>query len=157
MSITFSGTTDNSNFNALTNQSTEYKVLDKGTNIVAKANQKAVIKDETIILNSGMSNSPNHPQIIAEAAGSEITFDGCNIQTGIANPAQKQIRGNINLINSRLLVKPSNGRVNTLSVNKVEGLALKVERKTPREQMFLYVNQNAIIRGLPGKPNIFGV
>lgn len=155
MQITFSGTTDNSNFNALTNQTTEYKVLDKGTNIVAKANQKAIIKDETLILNSGMSNSPNHPQIIAEATGSEITFDGCNIQTGIAFPPQKQIRGKVNLINSRLLVKPANGRVNTLLVNKIEGLALKVDRKNAREQMFLYMNPNGVIQGLPGKPNIF--
>lgn len=155
MSITFSGSTDNTNFNLLTNQTTEFKVMNKGESITTKPNQKAIIKDETLILNSGLTNSPNHPQIVAEATGSEITFEGCNIQTGIANPAQKQIRGNINLINSRLLVKPSNGRVNTLSVNKVEGLALKVERKTPREQMFLYVNQNAVIQGLPGKPNIF--
>ena len=155
MSITFTGTTDNSNFNSLTNQTTEFKVMNKGENITTKPNQKVTIKDETLILNSGAPNAISQPQIIAEQSGSEVTFDGCNIQTGISHSGARQIRGNINILNSRILVKPSNGRVNTLSVNKIEGVALKVERKTPREQMFLYVNKNAVIQGLPGKPNIF--
>lgn len=155
MSITFTGTTDNSNFNSLTNQTTEFKVMNKGDSITTKPNQKVTIKDETIILNSGAPNAISQPQIIAEQSGSEVTFDGCNIQTGISHSGARQIRGNINILNSRILVKPSNGRVNTLSVNKIEGVALKVERKTPREQMFLYVNRNAVIKGLPGKPNIF--
>lgn len=155
MSITFTGTTDNSNFNSLTNQTTEFKVMNKGENITTKPNQKVTIKDETLILNSGAPNAISQPQIIAEQSGSEVTFDGCNIQTGISHSGARQIRGNINILNSRILVKPSNGRVNTLSVNKIEGVALKVERKTPREQMFLYVNRNAVIKGLPGKPNIF--
>ena len=155
MSITFTGTTDNSNFNSLTNQTTEFKVMNKGENITTKPNQKVTIKDETLILNSGAPNAISQPQIIAEQSGSEVTFDGCNIQTGISHSGARQIRGNINILNSRILVKPSNARVNTLSVNKIEGVALKVERKTPREQMFLYVNRNAVIKGLPGKPNIF--
>lgn len=155
MSITFTGTTDNSNFNSLTNQTTEFKVMNKGENITTKPNQKVTIKDETLILNSGAPNAISQPQIIAEHSGSEVTFDGCNIQTGISHSGARQIRGNINILNSRILVKPSNARVNTLSVNKIEGVALKVERKTPREQMFLYVNRNAVIKGLPGKPNIF--
>lgn len=155
MSITFTGTTDNSNFNSLTNQTTEFKVMNKGENITTKPNQKVTIKDETLILNSGAPNAATQPQIIAEQSGSEVTFDGCNIQTGISYRGVRQIRGNINILNSRILVKPSDARVNTLSINKIEGVALKVERKTPREQMFLYVNRNAVIKGLPGKPNIF--
>lgn len=155
MSITFTGTTDNSNFNSLTNQTAEFKVMNKGESIATKPNQKVTIKDETLILNSGAPNAATQPQIIAEQSGSEVTFDGCNIQTGISYRGVRQIRGNINILNSRILVKPSDARVNTLSINKIEGVALKVERKTPREQMFLYVNKNAVIQGLPGKPNIF--
>lgn len=154
MQITFSGTTDNQNFDILTNQTTEYKVLDRDQKLIAKTDQKVVIKDETIIFNSGASTS-DHPQVIAENRGSEVTFDSCNIQTGVAYKLTKQIRGNINLINSRMLIKPKGDRVNTLRISKIEGLALKVDRKTPREQMFLDTNPGAIIQGLPGKPNIF--
>lgn len=154
MSITFTGTTDNSNFDILTNQTTEYKVLDRDQKLIAKTDQKVVIKDETIIFNSGASTS-DHPQVIAENRGSEVTFDSCNIQTGVAYKLTKQIRGNINLINSRMLIKPKGDRVNTLRINRIEGLTLKVDRKTPREQMFLDTNPNAVIQGLPGKPNIF--
>ena len=154
MQITFSGTTDNQNFDILTNQTTEYKVLDRNQKLIAKTDQKVVIKDETIIFNSGLSTS-DHPQVIAENRNSEVTFDSCNIQTGVAYKLTKQIRGNINLINSRMLIKPKGDRVNTLRISKIEGLALKVDRKTPREQMFLDTNPNAVIQGLPSKPNIF--
>lgn len=158
MSITFTGTTDNSNFDFIVNQTTpNYRVLSPpptgGQTIKTVNNQKVLFKDETLITTPEKpgSNSPNINTNFGR--DSEITFDSCNI---LINPSFKQRRvteGKVNFINSNILVLPE-GRIN-FTANMVEGLHLHVRRRSAGEQVFLYTNPGTVIRGLPGKPNLF--
>lgn len=159
MSITFTGTTDNSNFDYITSQTTpNYRVIGTpptgGQTLRTKENQKVLFKDEVIVTTpEGMgTNSPSIDTRFGK--NSEIVFDGCNI---LINPAFKQRRvteGNVKFINTNVMVLPDNNRIN-FTADKVEGMHLNVRRRSPREQVFLYVNQNSVIKGLPGKPNMF--
>ena len=159
MSITFTGTTDNSNFDYITSQTTpNYRVIGTpptgGQTLRTKENQKVLFKDEVIVTTpEGMgTNSPGIDTRFGK--NSEIVFDGCNI---LINPAFKQRRvteGNVKFINTNVMVLPDNNRIN-FTADKVEGMHLNVRRRSPREQVFLYVNQNSVIKGLPGKPNMF--
>lgn len=159
MSITFTGTTDNSNFDYIVNQTTpNYRVISPpptGGQMVKTVNdQKVLFKDEVIITTPEKpgSNSPNINTNIGR--NSEITFDSCNILINHAFKQRRVTEGNVNFINSNILVLPENGRIN-FTANRAEGVHLHVRRRSPSEQVFLYTNQNTIIRGLPGKPNLF--
>ena len=159
MSITFSGTTDNSNFDYIVNQTTpNYRVLSPpptgGQTIKTVNNQKVVFKDETLITTPEKpgSNSPNINTNFGR--DSEITFDSCNILINHSFKQRRVTEGNVNFINSNILVLPENGRIN-FTANKIDGVHLHVRRRSPSEQVFLYVNQNTVIQGLPGKPNMF--
>lgn len=159
MSITFTGTTDNSNFDYIANQTTpNYRVIGtpptSGQTLRTKENQKVLFKDEVIVTTpeGGDTNSPGIDTRFGK--NSEIVFDGCNI---LINPAFKQRRvteGNVKFINTNVMVLPDNNRIN-FTADKIEGMHLNVRRRSPREQVFLYVNQNSVIKGLPGKPNMF--
>lgn len=159
MSITFSGTTDNSNFDYIVNQTTpNYRVISPpptgGQTIKTVNNQKVVFKDETLITTPEKSGS-NSPNINTNfGRDSEITFDSCNILINHSFKQRRVTEGNVKFINSNVLVLPDGGRIN-FTADKVEGMNLKVRRRSPREQVFLYVNQNSVIKGLPGKPNMF--
>ena len=94
MSITFTGTTDNSNFDYITSQTTpNYRVIGTpptgGQTLRTKENQKVLFKDEVIVTTpEGMgTNSPGIDTRFGK--NSEIVFDGCNI---LINPAFKQRR-----------------------------------------------------------------
>lgn len=159
MSITFTGTTDNSNFDYIVNQTTpNYRVIGipptGGQTLRTKENQKVLFKDE-VIVTTPEGGSTNSPSINTRFGGnSEIVFDGCNI---LINPAFKQRRvteGNVKFINTNVMVLPDNNRIN-FTADKIEGMHLNVRRRSPREQVFLYMNQNSVIKGLPGKPNMF--
>nr|DAR57492.1 MAG TPA: hypothetical protein [Herelleviridae sp.] len=159
MSITFSGTTDNSNFDYIVNQTTpNYRVLSPppagGQTIKTVNNQKVVFKDETLITTPEKpgSNSPNINTNFGR--DSEITFDSCNILINHSFKQRRVTEGKVNFINSNILVLPDNGRIN-FAANMVEGLHLHVRRRSAGEQVFLYTNPGTIIRGLPGKPNLF--
>ena len=159
MSITFSGTTDNSNFDYIVNQTTpNYRVLSPpptgGQTIKTVNNQKVVFKDETLITTPEKpgSNSPNINTNFGR--DSEITFDSCNILINHSFKQRRVTEGKVNFINSNILVLPDNGRIN-FTANMVEGLHLHVRRRSAGEQVFLYTNPGTIIRGLPGKPNLF--
>lgn len=159
MSITFSGTTDNSNFDYIVNQTTpNYRVLSPpptgGQTIKTVNNQKVVFKDETLITTPEKpgSNSPNINTNFG--IDSEITFDSCNILINRSFKQRRVTEGKVNFINSNILVLPDNGRIN-FTANKIDGVHLHVRRRSPSEQVFLYTNQNTVIRGLPGKPNLF--
>lgn len=159
MSITFTGTTDNSNFDYIVNQTTpNYRVLSPpptGGQIIKTVNdQKVLFKDEVIITTPEKPGF-NSPNINANfGRNSEITFDSCNILINHAFKQRRVTEGNVNFINSNILVLPENGRIN-FTANRAEGVHLHVRRRSPSEQVFLYTNQNTIIRGLPGKPNLF--
>lgn len=159
MSITFTGTTDNSNFDYITSQTTpNYRVLSPpptgGQTIKTVNNQKVVFKDEVLITTpeGRGTNSPNINTNLGR--DSEITFDSCNILINHSFKQRRVTEGNVNFINSNILVLPENGRIN-FTANKIDGVHLHVRRRSPSEQVFLYTNQNTIIRGLPGKPNLF--
>lgn len=159
MSITFTGTTDNSNFDFIVNQATpNYRVLSPpptgGQTIKTVNNQKVVFKDEVLITTpeGRGTNSPNINTNLGK--DSEITFDSCNILINHSFKQRRVTEGNVNFINSNILVLPENGRIN-FTANKIDGVHLHVRRRSPSEQVFLYTNQNTIIRGLPGKPNLF--
>ena len=159
MSITFTGTTDNSNFDYIANQTTpNYRVIGTpttgGQTLRTKENQRVLFKDEVIVTTpeGGSTNSPGIDTRFGK--NSEIVFDGCNI---LINPAFKQRRvteGNVKFINTNVMVLPDNNRIN-FTADKIEGMHLNVRRRSPREQVFLYVNPNSVIKGLPGKPNMF--
>lgn len=158
MSITFTGTTDNSNFDFIVNQTTpNYRLLSPpptgGQTIKTVNNQKVVFKDETLITTPDKpgSNSPNINTNFGR--DSEITFDSCNILINHSFKQRRVTEGKINFINSNILVLPE-GRIN-FTANMVEGLHLHVRRRSAGEQVFLYTNPGTIIRGLPGKPNLF--
>lgn len=159
MSITFTGTTDNSNFDFIVNQTTpNYRVLSPpptgGQTIRTVNNQKVVFKDETLITTPEKpgSTSPNINTNFGR--DSEITFDSCNILINHSFKQRRVTEGKVNFINSNILVLPDNGRIN-FTANMVEGLHLHVRRRSAGEQVFLYTNPGTIIRGLPGKPNLF--
>ena len=160
MSITFTGTTDNSNFDYIVNQTTpNYKVIgapDPGRAVVlrTKNDQKVLFKDESLITTpeGGGTNSPNINTV--GVRNSEIVFDSCNILINRTSKQRKVTEGNIKFINSNIIVLPEGDRIN-FNADKIEGMHLSVRRRTPREQVFLYVNQNTVIQGLPGKPNLF--
>ena len=159
MSITFTGTTDNSNFDFIVNQTTpNYRVLSPpptgGQTIKTVNNQKVVFKDETLITTPEKpgSNSPNINTNFGK--NSEVTFDSCNILINHSFKQRRVTEGNVNFTNSNILVLPDNGRIN-FTANMVEGLHLHVRRRSAGEQVFLYTNPGTIIRGLPGKPNLF--
>ena len=159
MSITFTGTTDNSNFNYITSQTTpNYRVIGTpptgGQTLRTKENQKVLFKDEVIVTTpEGMgTNSPGIDTRFGK--NSEIVFDGCNILINHAFKQRRVTEGNVKFINTNVMVLPDNNRIN-FTADKVEGMHLNVRRRSPREQVFLYVNQNSIIKGLPGKPNMF--
>ena len=160
MSITFTGTTDNSNFDYIVNQTTpNYRVIgapDPGslTMLRIKENQKVLFKDESLITTpeGGGTNSPNINTIGTK--NGEVTFDSCNILINRTSKQRKVTEGNIKFINSNIIVLPEGDRIN-FNADRIEGMHLSVRRRTPREQVFLYVNQNTVIQGLPGKPNLF--
>lgn len=159
MSITFTGTTDNSNFDYIANQTTlNYRVIGTpptgGQTIRTKENQKVLFKDEVIVTTpeGGDTNSPNINTV--GVRNSEIVFDSCNILINRTYKQRKVTEGNIKFINSNIIVLPEGDRIN-FNADKIEGMHLSVRRRTPREQVFLYVNQNTVIQGLPGKPNMF--
>lgn len=159
MSITFSGTTDNSNFDYIVNQTTpNYRVISPpptgGQIVRTKDNQKVLFKDEAIITTKegGGTNSPNIST--TGTKNSEVTFDSCNILINTTQKMRRVTEGNIKFINSNIIVLPEGDRIN-FNADKIEGMHLSVRRRTPREQVFLYVNQNTVIQGLPGKPNMF--
>lgn len=159
MSITFTGTTDNSNFDFIVNQTTpNYRVLSPpptgGQTIKTVNNQKVVFKDETLIT-TPEGRGTNSPNINTNfGRDSEITFDSCNILINHSFKQRRVTEGKVNFINSNILVLPDNGRIN-FTANMVEGLHLHVRRRSAGEQVFLYTNPGTIIRGLPGKPNLF--
>ena len=161
MSITFTGTTDNSNFDYITNQTTpNYRVISSPPGVPAhdarlrlKNDQKALFKDE-IIITTKEGGGTNSPGLMAIASGSEIIFDSCNILINPAFKTRRVTEGNVKFINSNVLVLPDGGRIN-FTAAKVEGMHLKVRRRSPSEQVFLYTNPGTVIRGLPGKPNLF--
>ena len=159
MSITFTGTTDNSNFDYIANQTTpNYRVIGTpptgGQTLRTKENQKVLFKDEVIVTTpeGGGTNSPNINTV--GVRNSEIVFDSCNILINRTSKQRKVTEGNIKFINSNIIVLPEGDRIN-FNADKIEGMHLSVRRRTPREQVFLYVNQNTVIQGLPGKPNTF--
>ena len=160
MSITFTGTTDNSNFDYIVNQTTpNYRVIgapDPGRAVMlrTKENQKVLFKDEALITTpeGGGTNSPNINTV--GVRNSEIVFDSCNILINKTSKQRKATEGNIKFINSNIIVLPEGDRIN-FNADRIEGMHLSVRRRTPREQVFLYVNQNTVIQGLPGKPNLF--
>lgn len=159
MSITFTGTTDNSNFDYIVNQTTpNYRVLSPpptgGQTIKTVNNQKVVFKDE-VLITTPEGRGTNSPNINTNfGRDSEITFDSCNILINHSFKQRRVTEGKVNFINSNILVLPDNGRIN-FTANMVEGLHLHVRRRSAGEQVFLYTNQGTIIRGLPGKPNLF--
>ena len=159
MSITFTGTTDNSNFDFIVNQTTpNYRMLSPpptgGQTIKTVNNQKVLFKDETLIT-TPEGRGTNSPNINTNfGRDSEITFDSCNILINHSFKQRRVTEGKVNFINSNILVLPDNGRIN-FTTNMVEGLHLHVRRRSAGEQVFLYTNQGTIIRGLPGKPNLF--
>lgn len=156
MQITFSGTTDNSNFDYITNQTTDnYRVISpppasNGTGVIlrTKENQKVLFKDE-VIITTRQGNGTSSPGITTTGTNrGEVTFDSCNI---LINPTQKMRRvteGNIKFINSNILVLPEDGRIN-FTADRIEGMHLKVRRRSPSEQVFLYVNPNTVFRDYP--------
>lgn len=162
MSITFTGTTDNSNFDYIVNQTTpNYRVISpppasNGTGVIlrTKENQKVLFKDESLITTpeGGGTNSPNINTV--GVRNSEIVFDSCNILINRTSKQRKATEGSIKFINSNIIVLPEGDRIN-FNADRIEGMHLSVRRRTPREQVFLYVNQNTVIQGLPGKPNLF--
>lgn len=160
MSITFTGTTDNSNFDYIVNQTTpNYRVIgapEPGSSVMLriKENQKVLFKDESLITTpeGGGTNSPNINTIGTK--NGEVTFDSCNILINRTSKQRKVTEGNIKFINSNIIVLPEGDRIN-FNADRIEGMHLSVRRRTPREQVFLYVNQNSVIQGLPGKPNMF--
>lgn len=160
MSITFTGTTDNSNFDYIVNQTTpNYRVIGAPqpgslTMLKTKNDQKVLFKDESLITTpeGGGTNSPNINTV--GVRNSEIVFDSCNILINRASKQRKVTEGNIKFINSNIIVLPEGDRIN-FNADRIEGMHLSVRRRTPREQVFLYVNQNTVIQGLPGKPNLF--
>lgn len=159
MSIEFTGTTDNSNFDYIANQTTpNYRVIGTpptgGQTLRTKENQKVLFKDEVIVTTpeGGGTNSPNINTV--GVRNSEIVFDSCNILINRTSKQRKVTEGNIKFINSNIIVLPEGDRIN-FNADKIEGMHLSVRRRTPREQVFLYVNQNTVIQGLPGKPNMF--
>lgn len=159
MSITFTGTTDNSNFDFIVNQTTpNYRVLSPpptgGQTIRTVNNQKVVFKDE-VLITTPEGRGTNSPNINTNfGRDSEITFDSCNILINHSFKQRRVTEGKVNFINSNILVLPDNGRIN-FTANMVEGLHLHVRRRSAGEQLFLYTNPGTIIRGLPGKPNLF--
>lgn len=162
MSITFTGTTDNSNFDYITSQTTpNYRVISPpptsagtGQTIRLKDNQKVVFKDE-VLITTPEGRGTNSPNINTNfGRNSEVTFDSCNILINHSFKQRRVTEGNVNFINSNILVLPDNGRIN-FTANKIDGVHLHVRRRSAGEQVFLYTNQNTIIRGLPGKPNLF--
>lgn len=159
MSITFTGTTDNSNFDYIANQTTpNYRVIGTpptgGQTLRTKENQKVLFKDE-VIVTTPEGNGTNSPNInTVGVRNSEIVFDSCNILINRTSKQRKVTEGNIKFINSNIIVLPEGDRIN-FNADKIEGMHLSVRRRTPREQVFLYVNQNTVIQGLPGKPNMF--
>lgn len=159
MSITFTGTTDNSNFDYIVNQTTpNYRVLSPpptgGQTIKTVNNQKVVFKDE-VLITTPEGRGTNSPNINTNfGRDSEITFDSCNILINHSFKQRRVTEGKVNFINSNILVLPDNGRIN-FTANMVEGLHLHVRRRSAGEQVFLYTNPGTIIRGLPGKPNLF--
>lgn len=159
MSITFTGTTDNSNFDFIVNQTTpNYRVLSPpptgGQTIKTVNNQKVVFKDE-VLITTPEGRGTNSPNINTNfGRDSEITFDSCNILINHSFKQRRVTEGKVNFINSNILVLPDNGRIN-FTANMVEGLHLHVRRRSAGEQVFLYTNPGTIIRGLPGKPNLF--
>lgn len=162
MQITFSGTTDNSNFDYITNQTTpNYRVISSppssngtGAYLRTKENQKVLFKDEILITTPEKqgSNSPGINTITGK--NSEVTFDSCDILINHSFKQRRVTEGNVNFINTNVMVLPDNGRVN-FTANKIEGMHLHVRRRSPSEQVFLYTNPGTVIRGLPGKPNLF--
>jgi hypothetical protein len=160
MSIEFTGTTDNSNFDYIVNQTTpNYRVIgapDPGSSVMlrTKENQKVLFKNEALITTpeGGGTNSPNINTV--GVRNSEIVFDSCNILINKTSKQRKVTEGNIKFINSNIIVLPEGDRIN-FNADRIEGMHLSVRRRTPREQVFLYVNQNTVIQGLPGKPNLF--
>lgn len=159
MTILFSGTSDNSNFSYITEQRTpNYRVISPpptgGPTLKTKENQKVEFIDEVIITTpeGGGTNSPGIDTRFGK--NSEIIFDSCNILINHAFKQRRVTEGNVKFINSNVLVLPDGGRIN-FTADKIEGMNLKVRRRSPREQVFLYVNQNSVIKGLPGKPNMF--
>lgn len=159
MSITFTGTTDNSNFDFIVNQTTpNYRVLSPpptgGQTVKTVNNQKVVFKDE-VLITTPEGRGTNSPNINTNfGRDSEITFDSCNILINHSFKQRRVTEGKVNFINSNILVLPDNGRIN-FTANMVEGLHLHVRRRSAGEQVFLYTNPGTIIRGLPGKPNLF--
>ena len=159
MSITFTGTTDNSNFDFIVNQTTpNYRVLSPpptgGQSIKTVNNQKVVFKDE-VLITTPEGRGTNSPNINTNfGRDSEITFDSCNILINHSFKQRRVTEGKVNFINSNILVLPDNGRIN-FTANMVEGLHLHVRRRSAGEQVFLYTNPGTIIQGLPGKPNLF--
>lgn len=159
MTILFSGTSDNSNFSYITEQRTpNYRVISPpptgGQTLKTKENQKVEFIDE-VIVTTPEGNGTNSPSIDTRLGkNSEIIFDSCNILINHAFKQRRVTEGNVKFINSNVLVLPEGGRIN-FTADKVEGMNLKVRRRSPREQVFLYVNQNSVIKGLPGKPNMF--
>ena len=159
MTILFSGSSDNSNFSYITEQRTpNYRVISPpptgGPSLKTKENQKVEFIDEVIITTPEGSGT-NSPGIDTRfGKNSEIIFDSCNILINHAFKQRRVTEGNVKFINSNVLVLPDGGRIN-FTADKVEGMNLKVRRRSPREQVFLYVNQNSVIKGLPGKPNMF--
>ena len=159
MTILFSGTSDNSNFSYITEQRTpNYRVISPpptgGPSLKTKENQKVEFIDEVIVTTpeGGGTNSPSIDTRFGK--NSEIIFDSCNILINHAFKQRRVTEGNVKFINSNVLVLPDGSRIN-FTADKVEGMNLKVRRRSPREQVFLYVNQNSVIKGLPGKPNMF--
>lgn len=159
MTILFSGTSDNSNFSYITEQRTpNYRVISPpptgGPSLRTKENQKVEFIDEVIVTTpeGGGTNSPGIDTRFGK--NSEIIFDSCNILINHAFKQRRVTEGNVKFINSNVLVLPDGGRIN-FTADKIEGMNLKVRRRSPREQVFLYVNQNSVIKGLPGKPNMF--
>ena len=159
MSIEFTGTTDNSNFDYIVNQTTpNYRVIGTpptgGQTLRTKENQKVLFKNESLITTpeGGGTNSPNINTV--GVRNSEIVFDSCNILINRTSKQRKVTEGNIKFINSNIIVLPEGDRIN-FNADRIEGMHLSVRRRTPREQVFLYVNQNTVIQGLPGKPNMF--
>ena len=161
MTILFSGSADNSNFSYITEQTTpNYRVIppppgspSHDARLRLKNNQKVEFIDE-IIITTKEGGGTNSPGLMAIAPGSEITFDSCNILINHAFKTRRVTEGNIKFINSNVLVLPDGGRLN-FTASLIEGMHLKVRRRSPSEQLFLYTNQGTIIRGLPGKPNMF--
>ena len=159
MSITFTGTTDNSNFDFIVNQTTpNYRMLSPpptgGQTIKTVNNQKVVFKDE-VLITTPEGRGTNSPNINTNfGRDSEIIFDSCNILINHSFKQRRVTEGKVNFINSNILVLPDNGRIN-FTANMVEGLHLHVRRRSAGEQVFLYTNPGTVIRGLPGKPNLF--